>query len=495
MTSTAAFYEDDLAGTLFPLKTNLLLIQTHSTELSEYIYQRVLNTAHPEDNFLPQQRAYATKPHGHLRRTAKLDPVAEYFIYDIMHRNRGIFRPEVSNYRRSFGYRFKDGRKISVHAAYMQYQQEMRSCFSKHDHNIHFDIASFFNSMYHHDVAHWFEAKEGVTDIDAFALSQFFREINSGRSVDFMPQGIYPAKMIGNEFLKFLDLNGLLKSNKIVRFMDDITLFDDSTITLQSDFYRIQQLLGQFALNINPSKTTIDAYVGDVHETLSDIQESLKEIVTEYEEIPTASGVEVTETEYEVESSLSDEQVERLLALLGESSLEEEDAEFILRFLRTHSDSLLEQLPILLRRFPNLIKHIHSVCSGVTDKSGLASIIWDYLNEDRYFLEFQLFWIGTIVDDYLLGHGCYGEILVQLHELTSDFKIARAKVLEIPEQGFGLKELRAGYLKTGQADWLSWSSAAGSRNLKPTERNYALSYFAKASSMNFLVSEGVKKTT
>jgi hypothetical protein len=495
--STVEFFERDFAGTLFPLKTNLLLVQKHSVEISEYIYQRVLSEAHPEDSFLPQQRVHATKPRGHLRRTSKLDPVAEYFLYDVVYRNRGIFRPEVSEFRRSFGYRFENGQQIPVHTAYAQYKTELTACSDQYQHNIQFDIASYFNSMYHHDVAHWFEAKENVTEIDSNGVSQFFREINSGRSVDFMPHGIYPAKMIGNEFLKFVDLHGPLKSKKIVRFMDDISLFDDDHSVLVADFQRIQKLLGQFALNINPSKTVFDNSIGDVKESLSEIRESLKEIITEYEEVITASGIswEETDTEIEIENTLGSAQIEALLALLQNESLEEADADRILSFLRTHSDSLLEHLPTLFRRFPNLIKHIHAICAEITEKEELAAVILDYLKERDDFLEYQLFWIGAIVEDHILGHGCYGEILLRLYELTPELKIARAKVLEIPEQGFGLKEIRGEYLKTGQSDWLSWSSAVGSQNLKAAERNYVLSYFAKASAMNFLVSEAVKKCT
>lgn len=213
MTSTVKFFEDDFAGTLFPLKTNLLLIQKHNSEISDYIYQKILNTSCPADNFLPQQRVFATKPQGHLRRTVKLDPVAEYFLYDVIYRNRGIFRPEVNEFRRSFGYRFENGRHIPVHTAYAQYKQELRACSTSYKHSIQFDVASYFNSMYHHDVAHWFTSKGNVSSIDSEALAQYFREINSGRSIDFMPQGIYPAKMIGNEFLKFIDLYGLFGDN------------------------------------------------------------------------------------------------------------------------------------------------------------------------------------------------------------------------------------------------------------------------------------------
>lgn len=492
MTNTVKFIESDFKSTLFPLKTNLIMAQNHGNEISEYIYQKILNDTHQGDNFLSQQKVYATKPKGHLRRTAKLDPVAEYFLYDVAFRNKSIFRPQVSNNRRSFGYRFKDGVRIPVYVAYGEYKSHLQECSKIYKHNIQFDIASYFNSIYHHDLSNWFASK-GVSDIDNNAFGKFFREINSGRSVDFLPHGIYPCKMIGNEFLKFVDLSGTLKSTQIVRFMDDFTLFDNDSNVLKQDFIKIQQLLGKFALNINPSKTYYDNKVGDLHETLSVIHQSLKEIVTNYEEILTASGVEVIETEVEVENSLSSEQVEALMALLKSDDLEESDADLILGFLRAHSDSLLELMPILLERYPNLIRHIHSICADVTDKKGLSKVINGYLNENTDFLEYQLFWIASILEDYLQGQDLYGESLIRIFEASADYKIARAKVLEIPEQGFGLKEIRDDYLKTGQSDWLSWSSAVGARKLLAAERNYALDYFSKSSPMNFLISSCVKK--
>ena len=49
-------------------------------------------------------------------------------------------------------------------------------------------------------------------------------------------------------------------------------------------------------------------------------------------------------------------------------------------------------------------------------------------------------------------------------ELSSNSAKARAKILEIPDQGFGQKEIGSEYLKTGQSDWLSWASAMGDSN-------------------------------
>ena len=493
MTSTREFFRTDFASTLFPLKTNQIVVETHEKEVSDYIYQQILNDKAPEHNFLSQQKVYATKPKGHLRRTVKLDPVAEYFVYDIAFRNRAIFRPEVSPARRSFGYRFKDGTHIPVHVAYKEYRDCLNECTKQYKHNIQFDIASYFNSVYHHDISHWFAARSGVSDVDNNALSKFFREINSGRSVDFLPHGIYPCKMIGNEYLKFVDLSGQLKLAVLVRFMDDFTLFDNDPSVLRQDFVRIQQLLGQFALNVNPAKTYYDNKAGNIQETLSALHQSLVAIVKETTMVHTVSDVHFVEVETEVESNLDAEQVNALLLLLKDEALEESDADLILSFLRSHSDSILDQLPVLLRRFPNLIKHIHSVCATITDKKALATVLLDYASGETFFLEYQLFWLAAIVEDHLLGHGVYGEVLMKLYDLTSDFRIARAKILEIPEQGFGLKEVRSEYLKTGQSDWLSWASAMGTRTLKTAERNYLLDYFSKASPLNHLLASCVRK--
>lgn len=494
--STAKFIEDDFKSSLFPLKTNFIMAQNHGTEIANYIYQKILNPECEGDNFLSQQRVYATKSKGHLRRTVKLDPVAEYFMYDLVFRNRSIFRPQVSDTRRSFGYRFQNGSLIPVSKAYVEYKLHLNECASKYKHNIQFDIASYFNSLYHHDLSHWFSSKD-VSQIDKDAIGKFLREINTGRSVDFLPHGIYPCKMIGNEFLKVVDLSGTLKSAQIARFMDDFILFDDNPNILTQDFIKIQHLLGKFALNVNPSKTLYDYEPLHLELKLSGINESLKQIVFDYVEVNTPSGVDLIEVESESKTPLSKEQVKELMLILKDDNLGESEAELLLKFLCTHSESesLLKSIPILLGRFPNIIKQIYSICASITDKKGLSIAISNYLNNDSCFLEYHLFWTASLLEDYLQGEELYGESLMKIFEISSssDFKIAKAKILEIPEQGFGFKEIRDDYLKTGQSDWLSWASAMGTRTLNVAERNYVLDYFSKGSPMNFLIASCVKK--
>jgi hypothetical protein len=102
-------------SSLFPLKTNKLMMEHAGSELAVYV-KRALSEE-PADapyNFLGQERAHAAKPNHHLRRTIVLDPVSTFFIYDLVYRNRRAFDSRRKSNRVSFGYRFTDGSPITV---------------------------------------------------------------------------------------------------------------------------------------------------------------------------------------------------------------------------------------------------------------------------------------------------------------------------------------------------------------------------------------------
>ena len=69
--------------------------------------------------------------------------------------------------------------------------------------------------------------------------------------------------------------------------------------------------------------------------------------------------------------------------------------------------------------------------------------------------------------------------------------ISKSKILEIPEQKFGMPEWREVHLKNGSSGWLSWSSAIGMRNDTKQNRNYLMGYFSKISTINALIGEYV----
>ena len=316
MSNVIEFYKQDFPSTLFPLNTNLILIENHSEEINKYVYERILNPAMNEHSFLSQQKVYATKPKNHLRRTIKLDPIAEFFIYDVIYRNRTKFRDAVSEERKCFGFKFKDGEAIKLHEAYANFKSDLNSLKEEFSYYLKFDIASYFNSLYHHDVCHWFTSTN-VSESDSIFFGQFCREINSGRSVDFMPHGIYPSKMIGNEFLKYIDLNHELKSSKIIRFMDDFILFDNDQNVLKRDFIKIQKLLGTKGLNINPAKTSLNYKSQEVTSTLSTIKQDLMAIMSIDGLDDLVSGVEVSDQQQAEQTTiaLNETQIEQLLNL------------------------------------------------------------------------------------------------------------------------------------------------------------------------------------
>ena len=112
--SSVSYLLSDYPRTLFPLSTTRVVAETWGQQVLEYVYQKVLNPAEIEHSFLPQARCYSSKQGFHLRRTVKLDPVAELFIYDLIYRNRTLFRKDFKDSRRCFGYRFENGEPLSA---------------------------------------------------------------------------------------------------------------------------------------------------------------------------------------------------------------------------------------------------------------------------------------------------------------------------------------------------------------------------------------------
>src|SRR5262249_55898043 len=148
----------------------------------------------PSYSFLPQQRVHAAKIGLNLRRTVKLDPVAEYYLYNIVYSNRAKFRKPHTETRVHFGYRFVDGEPLSPSLSYKAFKTAIAKYAKRYRYFISFDVASYFNCIYHHDLAAWF--LELGADHQAYEqFGQYLREISAGRSVDVLPHGYYASKM------------------------------------------------------------------------------------------------------------------------------------------------------------------------------------------------------------------------------------------------------------------------------------------------------------
>jgi len=483
MQSTKEFFEYDFLSTLFPMRTCQFLIVNGSEALEQYIGRCLSDDIKDEAyQFLAQNRVYASKPRNHLRRTVKLDPVAEYFLYDIIYRNRSKFRKPFNDDKKHFGYRFEDGNPLTATESYTGFKQALVAYGAKYKYSLTFDVASYFNSIYHHDIVSWF-ANIGAELEDVNSLGGYLRQSNSGRSIDCWPQGIYPAKMVGNDFLRFVEQHHGVKSKAVIRFMDDFVLFSDNEKDLFEDFYSIQTLLGQKGLSVNPSKTSlIEAMSVKVEKEIDQVKISL---LNKRREAFHHAYLGDFDSAFEAIKMDTDE-LEYIRNILKKDNLEEQDAELILSLFKDNTEEVHPYLENFATSFPHLAKNIWSFCKHIEDKDFVAELILK-VTDSLALQEFQLFWFAWILEDFLLDTSHASEIISKLYNHINATTISKAKILEIPDNRYGLVELRDEHLVAGRSDWLSWASAVGHRNLVPISRNHKLEYFANSSPINHLI--------
>lgn len=506
------YFLEDYRHTLFPVTTTTLLVEKFSTELREY---------YRTNPFRPQTRCSAAKRGFHLRRTVKLDPPSELFIYDLVFRNRKQFRADHNPIRTSFGFRFKSGKPISSRTAYRDFQASIAGAKARYKFGLRFDVSAYFNSLYHHDLVSRFR-EIGAHEDDVNSYGRFLREINSGRSLDCLPHGLHPCKVIGSDFLKFIDNSIRIKSPRFLRFLDDFYLFADREQDLHSDFNNIQELLSEKGLSLNERKT---AYADDFGRSMTEeIDEIKARLLRARRELVEASGIELSDSfeyeediedeeddlgpeeegddlgedendlddheiadDFEVTGLLTQENIEYLLSILNNPDIDESDAELALVLLKDHGEDVLPRMGDFLIRFPALSRTIYDFSSFVSDKSELCSLVLKFLRGDHFVTEYQLFWITKMLEDHLSSETCYGAALTLLHTHSSSTPITRAKLLEIPELRFGMPDLRELALRSGQCDWPAWAAAIGCRREDSAKRNHLLGYFQNGGPMNQLI--------
>jgi hypothetical protein len=484
-----SFLLEDYPRTLFPLETNKIVIEHSTSAVSKYIYQDITAAKTGQLKFLPQTRAWATKAGMHLRRTTKLDPVAEFFLYDLVYRNRRAFRPSSDKTRINYGYRFVKGRPMTAAAGYKAFRIAVAKALKDYKYCAKFDVSSYFNSIYHHDLVSWFrEIADNDSDVDF--LDKFLKQTNAGRSVDCLPQGLYPAKIIGSHFLDYIDASSRLTSPLLLRFMDDFYVFSDTDNDVVADFLRIQEELGRRGLSVNPSKTKLSS-VSD--EDIGRPVDTIKlELLQRRGRVLTASSADPNEDEDLDDEELSDEELQYLQDLMKTEDIEEEDAELVLAMMRDHSEVVLEHLPAFLAKFPNLSKNVYHFAQFSEDPQGVAEIVRAHAENHGVLPEFQLFWLGKILQDQLLETSHAGDLVALLIEHPNATLLTRAKILEIPDGRFGLPELREEQLRGGASIWPAWAAAVGTRHLKRASRNHLLDYFGNGSELNALIAGCVR---
>lgn len=477
------FYLWDYEGTLFPMETCRVLIENNNEEISLFI-EKIADTEKKDYCFLPQETVYANKPQYHLRRTLKLDPVAEYYLYENAYKNRKIFRKSNKRTRENYGYRFYKGKPIPINESYKSFVTKMEKLKDKYKYFIKFDISAYFNSIYHHDMVNWFSS-QNTTLADTELFGQFMREINTGFSIDFLPHGLYASKMLGSHFLSFMDHSELVKCEHMIRFMDDFILFSDSKDTLIKDFQVIQKGIGQKSLNLNTDKTTLFA---DVNISVADEIDDIKLKVMDKIYYGFGSGIDYEEYS-EIVRELSKEEIDYLIDLLNEGNSSDYEAALIIDCIYEHTTDFYNYIPDFIYKFPHLSKKIYHKCDDIENYEDLTNSLIKLVESAHSLNEYQLFWIAKLAEKYLLETEMVGNLLALIYEHKDATNISKAKILEIPELRFGMPEWREVHLKNGSSGWLSWASAVGMRKDTKQNRNYLMGYFSKVSRINKLIGD------
>ncbi len=377
----------DYLHTLFPLGTTSLLVDRCSNAIKDYLYNRLLATNPTVPGFPAQQRCYAAKKGYNLRRTVKLDPVAEFFVYDVVFRNRKSFRPDHRQSRKSYGYRFSGGKPTPVTESYRQFKAAVAYGRSHWAFTVKTDVATYFNNIYHHDLVN---SMRGLNwpDADVDALGRFLRESNAGRSLDCLPQGIHPCKVLGSEFLRFVENSYKIQCPFSARFLDDIHLFSTDESQLIADLISLQQVLGEKGLSLNDAKTAF----GSVNEvdlplTVDAMKQSLLQIRRKVIDV-SGKDTEIDDVEH---AALSHEQIEYLLNLLETPDIDESDAELVLVLLRDYAEHVIPKMLAFLAKFPGLTKAVYHYARLATDRSGLDELLAQFVSHSPNATEYQLF--------------------------------------------------------------------------------------------------------
>jgi hypothetical protein len=488
--SAQLYLLEDHPRTLFPLTTSKIVVAQALPEIKSYVAEIV--DQRTSEAFLPQQRCYSSKTGYHLRRTMALDPVAAYFMYDLIYEHRAKLVVKRPANRRTFGYKFQLGRPVVPSLSYGKFREAVREAAVKYKHAIAFDVSAYFNSVYHHDLVEWFEAS--IASGPHRQFGQYLRECNKGRSLDCLPHGFHPCKAIGSAFLNDVDTSVQLQSTLLLRFLDDFYLFDNDEGILNSDFVKIQHLLGERGLTLNTNKTKRDDEVlrlapGTIDEIKVELLQRRREIIID---VSGESQIEEVDEE-EDDEPLSDEQLEYLMALLRDPDIDESDAELVLTVLQSRDEDVLEHLTDFLVRFPSLSRRIYSYSKHVEDKTELAILLDGFVKNTKTATEDQLFWIAKIAEDYLQGTLDFSRLMLRLYQHPEATPIVQAKVLEISGLKAGFQDIREKHLQ-GSSDWRTWTSVVGSASLPKGPRNQMLKYIAKASRMNSIVAAAIMKT-
>ncbi|QQO56583.1 MAG: hypothetical protein N838_27660 [Thiohalocapsa sp. PB-PSB1] len=483
-TNTINFVSSDNPRSLFPLSSTVRYIELGEKELSELVFNNIFDDKNKSSSFTICPVVYALKDNKHLRRMLFLDPVANFYVYDFLIRNNSLFQVDSNRLKRKhYGYKLKNKKPINPFKQYHAFRKRKYELKSKYAYFAKLDISNCFNNFYHHEVVSHLRSK--LPEKEAIQFGQFLREINSGVSINCFPQGIYPAKAIGNNYLTFSEKSLELKSSSIIRFLDDFFIFDDSISIVEQDIITLQQIIGGRGLYLNESKTKIGSKESDFEEKeLDSIKISLLEKREAY------FGYDEDSEENVV---LEPEEIEYLNAILQSKDVSEEDVELALCLFKEDQNEAEALIDIVFNKYPHLIKNLHRHMKDIKDDGKLWEEIKSKVSNE-FLTEYELFWLArSIIDVYELDEESVG-LLLKIFSHSCATPIVQAAVLELSDNNFGLDDLKLNKLQSGVEGIVASSAVAGLEKLEKSKRNQKFKYLSKSSNYLSTLCSIISKT-
>jgi hypothetical protein len=485
------FIERDHLKTLFPLNSVKLIAKYCLKNVLNFINEEILKQKPDESqsHFFMQSLVYALKDKNHVRQTFLLDPIAQIFLYDFVYRNREHFKQTEKKIDRiNFGYSFVDDSYNSPSEEYKNFTEMKYKLKSQYKYMGRIDIANCFNNIYHHDMVSYISMLINMEESQK--IGRFLREINGGRSTDCLPQGLFPAKVLGNFFLSFIENSRELKSEKIIRFMDDLYLFSDNQQTIIHDIFIIQRLIAEKGLYLNEEKTKI--HETDKDEEHIEIEDIKKSILRKRREIINSYTGELESTE---EIKLSQEEIDFLTSKLHVSKkLEDDDIELILAVLSTTPEEMYELVDVVINNHPQLTKNLYFNLKRNIENinNDVINLIVNYIKRNPYIHEYQLFWLTKILIDFTYINEHIANVLFDIYKHNSSTNVVKCLILELQENNYGLLELKKSVVR-GSSHELVISALIGLVSYEKGNRNQIYKYVGKMNSMFRVITNSLKE--
>lgn len=462
---------------LFPLNSTVVFAEHGHAAISSYLQNAVFATgAAPAQTFLPAVRAHALKDQHHLRSTPILDPFAAYYLYDLVLRNHAHYQVQPVATRHLYGYVFRGDEPQSPTSQYHKFRDRGYSLKSEYAHFAKIDIANCFSNFYHHNVELHLQQQ---LPCEATSPGKFFREINQGVSVNFFPQGIFPAKVIGNHYLSFVDEYSGFSSPAMIRFLDDILFFSDKMADLEQDVKQVQQILDAHNLRLNSTKTRFGGKGED--RVLDDIK---KRLLRKRDKVAGYDGTQVKKVELEAD------EIAYLKSIAGNALSPEEDVELALTLLRTNKLEYEALSDAVFTSHPHLMKHVYRLVPPAGWRH-IFDLIKQKLKQP-VLTEFELFWCVRMLSDKYKLNTSVAKLLMTAFKHPSATMLVKAAVLENASNDHGFLDLKTAQLKQAPLTLGGMCALAGVRDLEKSKRNYLCKYVANYSASMKVLADIIK---